>query len=264
MDETREHPHHVGGGREHAHQAAGPAGPPTVFQRAQADGSRSGLDIGRMVECAISIADAEGLVALSMRRVARELGRPGVMSLYRHVQSKDDLIDLMLDQVLGEAPVVSAGDQDWRVPLRDGAIARRATMARHPWAIEASAGRALLGPHSLAQMERTLAALDGVGITLDLAFLILACVDAYTMGSVADDIARQVSWEQHSLKVERSRPDLTKAMASGAYPTLARFVTGHRHPSSDERFQFGLDRLLDGVATLLERNSGNRDRLRQD
>jgi len=217
------------------------------------DTSRSSLDIGRMVESAISIADAEGLGALSMRRVAKELGRPAVMSLYRHVHSKDDLIDLMLDQVLGEAAVVSGAERDWRGTLRDGAIARRTTMLRHPWAIEASAGRALLGPHSLAQMERALEALDGAGITLDLAFSIFACVDAYTMGAVADDIARRGSWEQHSLKAERSRPDLSEAMASGAYPALARFVTGHRHPSSDERFHFGLDRLLDGVAMLLER-----------
>ena len=254
IDERHEHPHH-GGGRGHAHarHAAGSAGPPAAFERAQTDGSRSGLDIGRMVECAISIADAEGLVALSMRRVARELGRPAVMSLYRHVRSKDDLIDLMLDQVLGEAAVVSAADQGWRVTLHDGAIARRATMLRHPWAIEASAGRALLGPHSLGQMERTLEALDGVGITPDLAFSIFGCVDAYTMGSVADDIARQGTWERHVAAAERSRPDISEAIATGAYPALARFVAGHRHPSSDERFQFGLERLLDGVATLLER-----------
>jgi AcrR family transcriptional regulator len=249
-----EHPHHGGGGHPHARGATGVPGSPVVFERAQTDGSRSGLDIDRMVECAISIADAEGLVALSMRRVARELGRPAVMSLYRHVQSKDDLIDLMLDRVVGEATVVSAADQDWRVTLRDSAIARRAVMLRHPWAIEVSAGRALLGPYSLGQMERTLEALDGLGITLDLAFSIFGCVDAYTMGSVADEIARQGSWDQHTLKVQRSRPDLSEAMASGAYPLLARFVAGHRHPSSDERFQFGLDRLLDGVATLVERD----------
>lgn len=220
--------------------------------KAQTDDSRPGLDIGRMVECAISIADAEGLGALSMRRVAKELGRPAVMSLYRHVESKDDLLDLMLDRVLGEAVVVTAADRDWRGTLRDGAVARRTTMLRHPWAIEASAGRALLGPSSLEQMERALEALDSAGITPDLAFLIFGCVDAYTMGAVADDIARQASWEQHTLKAERSRPDLSAAMASGAYPALARFVAGHRHPTSDERFQFGLERLLDGIATLLE------------
>jgi hypothetical protein len=103
-------------------------------------------------------------------------------------------------------------------------------------------------------MERTLEALDAVGITPDLAFSIFGCVDAYTMGAVADDVARQVSWEQHTLKAERSRPDLSAAMASGAYPALARFVAGHRHPSSDERFRFGLERLLDGIGTLLERD----------
>jgi AcrR family transcriptional regulator len=208
-----------------------------------------------MVECAISIADAEGLAALSMRRVARELGRPAVMSLYRHVQSKDDLIDLMLDQVIGEAAVVSAADQDWHATLRDGAIARRAAMLRHPWAIEASAGRAPIGPNSLAQMEHTLEAIAGLSITLDLAVSIFDCVSAYTMGSVADDIARQGEWEQHTITVEQGRHYMLDAMATGAYPTLARFVADHRHPSSDERFQFGLDRLLDGVATLLERDS---------
>jgi AcrR family transcriptional regulator len=252
MDETHEHPHR-GGGRDpvHTRRAADPAESTADFQEARGRRSRPTLDAERMVACAISIADAEGLGALSMRRVARELERHAVMSLYRHVQSKDDLIDLMLDQVLGEAAVMPAADQDWRATLRDGAMARRATMLRHPWAIEASAGRALLGPHSLEQMERTLEALDGVGITPDLAFSIFGCVDAYTAGSVADDIARQGAWEQHTLKAARSRPDLSEAMASGAYPALARFVAGHRHPTSDERFQFGLDRLLDGVATLL-------------
>jgi AcrR family transcriptional regulator len=257
MSDRPEHPHH-GGGRGHAHarRAAGSAGSPTVFERAQADDSRSGLHIGRMVECAISIADAEGLVALSMRRVARELGRPAVMSLYRHVQSKDDLIDLMLDQVVGEAAAVSVADQGWRATLRDGAIAQRAAMLRHPWAIEASAGRPLIGPHSLSHIDRTLEALEALGIALNLAVSIFDCVDAYTRGSVADEVAREGAGERHTLTAEQLRRSvayMSEAMASGAYPTLARFVAGHKHASSDERFEFGLDRLLDGVATLLER-----------
>src|SRR5262245_567963 len=108
---------------------------------------------------AVRIADAEGIEAVSMRRIATELGA-GTASLYRYVAKKDDVFELMIDAVVGEVGEAE-GAKGWRATLRALAYLWRQTSLRHPWFAILTSARSPLGPNSLGWLERTLAAFDG-------------------------------------------------------------------------------------------------------
>ena len=132
-------------------------------------GPRAGIDVDRIVAAAVALADAEGLAAVSMRQVAARLG-VGAMTLYTHVPGKGELVDLMLDHVLGElytdAPDVSTDEpQAWRERLTAVAQANWDLYVRHPWALHVATGRPPLGPNLLAKYERELRAVDGLGLS---------------------------------------------------------------------------------------------------
>src|SRR5262245_25957268 len=103
-------------------------------------GPRPAHSRAAIAAAAVRIADAEGLDAVSMRRLAAELGA-GATSLYRYVARKDDLLDLMVDAVVGEGPPPAAPSGDWRADLREIAYSTRALILRHPWAAMLLAGR---------------------------------------------------------------------------------------------------------------------------
>src|SRR6266700_1877830 len=120
----------------------------------------------QITAAAIKIADADGLDALSMRRVARELGA-GTMSLYRYVRNKDDLLELMVDAVLGETiPEDFARTGDWRADLRALARLMRAGMTCHPW-ILARPDPLSFGPNTFRVSETILSCVDGIGLSID-------------------------------------------------------------------------------------------------
>jgi AcrR family transcriptional regulator len=128
-------------------------------------GPKPGLSVGRIVNAAIEVADAEGLAALSMRHVADRLGI-STMSLYTYVPGKAELIDVMLDAVLGE--VAQSGDVDlgWRAGLERIARENWALYHRHPWMLQVAAtSRPPLGPNVIAKYDRELRAVDGIGLT---------------------------------------------------------------------------------------------------
>ena len=113
----------------------------------------------QITAAAVAVADAEGLAAITMRRVAGELGT-GAASLYRHLETRDDLIDLMIDSVLGEyRPPPVTGDR--RADVVDDLIARLRFMRRRPWLVDAIAARPALGPQGARLAELTLARLAG-------------------------------------------------------------------------------------------------------
>src|SRR5690242_12234738 len=127
-----------------------------------AKGPKRGLTLERIVAVAVEVADAEGLAAVSMNRVAKEL-KAGAMSLYRYVESKDELLALMIDAAIGEVPPTpSAGG--WRPRLERWARATMEAMWRHPWAVNAPIAGPPLAPHAVAWFEDALAALDGTGL----------------------------------------------------------------------------------------------------
>ncbi|WP_330175172.1 TetR/AcrR family transcriptional regulator [Streptomyces sp. NBC_01498] len=232
-----------------------------------ARGPKPGLSLGRIVTAAVAIADAEGLAAVSMRRLSAELGA-GTMSLYRHVPGRAELVDLMLDRVQGEP--VRLPRQDTAVPREDGAPGWRATVetaARaelalyraHPWLLSVNQTRPVLGPGAVGGMEAMLAGLTGTGLTDPELISVIVMVSGYVSGVARSHLqtveARTASGVGDDEFWQSQEPVLTEVMSSGRYPVMAGLSAEAFAPDFDH-FEFGLQRLLDGLAVLVEQRTG--------
>ncbi|MEU4402961.1 TetR/AcrR family transcriptional regulator [Streptosporangium sp. NPDC023963] len=218
---------------------------------------RDGLSTGRIVRTAIRVADAEGLDALSMRRVAAELGA-GTMSLYRYVPGKDTLIELMVEAVFGESPPPVPLPGGWRAGLELAARREWAMYSRHPWVLRVIATpHPPLGPNVLADVERSMRAVDGLGLDLMTTHRVAIMVSAHVQGW-ALLLVNEVESERRTGVTTRQwralqAPMLQEILESGRFPMLSR-LHGERGDAIDldEWFEFGLRRLLDGLAVLIE------------
>jgi AcrR family transcriptional regulator len=218
------------------------------------------LSRAEIVDAAIAIADAEGSGAISMRRIAQVL-RAGTMSLYWHVANKEQLLDLMLDTLIAEIDVPEPTG-DWRADLRAQARNERAMLLRHAWVIDFLGGRPPLGPNTLLQMDHLLAALDGLGLDVATAMYILGTVQTYVMGTVLREMQEarvQRDEEQADISGEAWKPMRDawrdRLAADGRFTRVVRFLDEGIDPDAeetrDERFEFGLDCVIDGIAAKL-------------
>jgi AcrR family transcriptional regulator len=154
-------------------------------------GPRPGLSAQAIVDAAVRVADAEGLEAISMARVAAKLGFT-TMSLYRYVASKDELLQLMFNaSALGAESLVIEGD-DWRSRLRAWAIIQRDVIDRHPWITQMPMATPPLAPNSMHFVERALEALDGTGLADAEKLRVIGLISSYTLSEarMANDAAR--------------------------------------------------------------------------
>ncbi|GIL30988.1 TetR/AcrR family transcriptional regulator [Actinocatenispora comari] len=217
-----------------------------------ADRAKPALSPTRIVLAALELADAEGVDALSMRGVAKRLGA-GTMSLYRHVATRDDLIDLMVDEVVGAAPLPDRPSGDWRADLTTLARSTRRTVREHPW-VAGYLSRPGLGPHSLARTEFALAAVAGLGLSTDRMLDLIGTVDAFTLGFVQDEWGRQEARRRAGLSEagwrEQQAAYLDRVVAAGDHPQLGRVGAGPAD-EPDERFARRLGYVLDGLAAAL-------------
>ena len=203
-----------------------------------------GLSVERIAEAAIALADAEGLGALSMRRLAGDLG-VAPMALYRYVPGKAELVDVMVDAVIGEQAVPAEGD--WRTRLADSARASRALHERHPWLQPATLARPPLGPNAVAAYERLLAAAAGSGLGPAETVAAVGLVAGYARSAAGRKEARgrterfwserSAFWEEH-YEPER-------------YPALTALYEAGAFEDPPDAFEFGLRRILDGIEQLL-------------
>lgn len=241
-------------------------------RRAQPPRRDRGLSRAEIVSTAIAVADAEGPDAISMRRIARELGA-GAMSLYWYLGSKEELLDLMLESIEAEIePPEPSGD--WRADLRAFARRTRAAMSRHRWALEFIGSRPPSGPNDARNLERLLSLFDGLALDdARLSMDIFGTVATYVLGAVMRE-AQEMRGEQDraqaeaNLTEEEIRAERERYYqwfeASGRYPRITRLMESDVDPDDpatrDERFEFGLDCVLDGIAARLERQrpSGRR------
>lgn len=202
---------------------------------------------------ALDLADAEGLDAVSMRRLAGELG-VGAMSLYSHVAGKDELLELMADRIFAEflAPELPA---DWREALRTIARRTRTAMLHHPWLVPALVAGApeprRLGPSALRHFEQSLAALTPLRLTGTDMIEVIQAVDSLVMGAVLDELDE---WrgEHESEPDALGRSD--ELLRTGEFPLLVENLdarAARRDPET--RFERSLDWLLAGIAADLER-----------
>ena len=215
-----------------------------------------------IVQAAIKVADAEGPAAISMRRIARELNA-GAMSLYWHVASKDELLDLMLDAVEGEYRFLEPTG-DWRTDLRAIALTQRDVLHRHQWLMDFIGGRPPLGPNTLRNLERALAVIDKLHLETQTALDVLGTIGTYVMGAVLREFRESnVDRRDQEVRAEMGEAALREIMedhvarlrASGRFPHFLRMYDEGIDPDApetrDARFEFGLQCVLDGIAARL-------------
>ena len=256
---------------DRAHDGAAPAEagapriPPVVWMLPDrpARGPRPAHSRDEIAAAAIKIADADGLEALTMRRVASEVGC-GTMTLYRYVPTKDHLLDLMIDVTAGEAALPDLPPGDWREGLRRVAEMQRDMLLRHPWLTSLQSGRPSFGPNSLRNLEWAADGLNGLGLDVDQILIMVTTLLAFVLGAAVRELAEQEAQRRSGLSTqqwqERMAPYVATLMASGRYPTFNKIISDARLPHSDggpdEGFALGLELVLDGLAAGLPADRG--------
>ena len=217
-------------------------------------GPKPTLSVERIARAAIEVADAEGLAAVSMQRVAGTLNFTK-MSLYRHVPGKAELIALMTDTAIGEPPEPAAVEGGWRARLQEWAYRLLAMFQRHPWLLAATVGPRIMGPNEMGWMERAIAALDGTGLDggerMDAVVVISGHIRtiAQQAGGTPDPEAQMVAPIVALMRVHGERyPAVTAALASAV-----------AHDSRDKGLDFGLQRILDGLGLFIGERSGTHE-----
>jgi AcrR family transcriptional regulator len=215
-------------------------------------GRAGGLSRQQIVRAAVALADREGLDALTMRRVAQQLGA-GTMSLYWHVRSKDELIELMRDEVAGEHTLQPSGD--WRSDLARFARDTRAMFLRHPWLAAVAWGTPPLGPNSLRQDELTMAAMSSLRVDPQTQGGVSAAVYFFVIGFVLRELAQEQVQRRTGVTIEEWRasvaPYIQQQLATGRYPNLQRAISSGVDLDNDAAFEFILNFILDAVAARL-------------
>jgi AcrR family transcriptional regulator len=230
--------------------------PPPPWQRLPERAARRRRDpISReaIVAATIRLLDAEGLDALSMRRIADELGT-GAASLYWHVGSKDGLLDLVFDEIIGEGMtgIPDPVPGSWREQLKEVARAQRAVSLRHPYAVRISIGRIPMGPNALRYSERVLAILRAGGLPPDLAVkgshLLIATVNGFTVdetGVSDSESAPEAAENQQAAAMAR---DYLASLPAEQFPNLVALADQFGYADRDAQFELLIDIFVDGLA----------------
>jgi AcrR family transcriptional regulator len=237
-------------------QAETPDIPPPPWQRLpNRAGKRRRDPISReaIVDAAIRLLDAEGLDALSMRRIADELGT-GAASLYWHVGSKDGLLDLVFDKIIGEGltKIPDPVPGSWQEQLKDVARAQRAVSHRHPYVVRISIGRIPMGPNALLYSERVLAILRAGGLPPDLAVkgshLLIATVNGFTLDETGVSDAETPPPTVETQQAAAMARDYLAGLPAERFPNLVELADAFGYSDPDAQFELLIDIFVDGLA----------------
>ena len=238
-------------------------------------GPRPGLNVDMIVDAAIAVADADGMAALSMRAVGDRLGRTA-MALYTYVPSKRELVDLMYDRALAEMPADQDQGRDWRAAVIVWADDFRRFLVRHPWMLQVSQARPVLGPHEYDMVETLVRILDRSGMAARELWRVVGALIHFVRG-MAQTIAesRQAAavtgvsdedwWFARSPLFDEFAPDFEHR-----FPVISRLGTEQAFRMQDESvpyleqearetFQVGLEVLLDGIEATVQRQARGTD-----
>jgi len=232
------------------------------FRERPRRGPKPGLSVERIVEQGIEIADSEGLGALSMGRVAKDLGF-STMSLYRYVATKADLLLLMVNAAVDDPPdLLAENGDDWRAGLEQWSRANIGYLIRRPWIMQVAITGPPVSPKQLAWMESGLAVLARTPLTPDEQLGVLQLLLVHSLGEarLAIDL---IAAEQAALEQAVPAPTmqtygqvLRRLLDPALHPSLLAVVEDGVFDAStsysDEDFSFGLDRVLDGIGVLIE------------
>ena len=205
-------------------------------------GSRRPLTRERVLRAAIDLADAEGVDALTMRRLGQALGVEA-MSLYNHVASKDDILNGIVDVLVGEIPLAPGGT-DWRAALRAQSLAARDLVRRHAWAPQLITSRTTMSPAMVTYMDAVVGTLHGGGLSHDLTHNAMHVLGSRILGFTMElfdptDLGPEVA-------------SILRETTTDRYPHLAATL-GQVHHDDDVEFAFGLDLILDGLERSRDR-----------
>ena len=237
-----------------------PARTLALLWRTQERTSRKGkpdLSVDRIVQAGIALADADGLKALSMRRVAESLG-VGTMSLYTYVPGKGELIDVMVDTVQAVSGREPA--DDWRAHLTYVARQNLALYRRHPWLLQVAPSRTVLGPQVAAKYDFELQGLEGIGLDDVEMDSVLNVVLGHVQNSARGLTAAALTEKETGLTDQQwwdaAAPFLMTVFDPVRYPVASRVgnAVGQAHQSAyspEHSFDFGLEMILDGIDRLI-------------
>ena len=218
------------------------------------------LDVDRVVQAAVTLADEEGLAGVTLQKVAQTLGFTK-MSLYRHVGSKDELFELMVDQATGPAPAIEP-TPTWRDGIREWASAIRTRYAEHSWLIDMPTSGPPRGPNAISWMDAMLRVLRGTGLGLGAQADVLNVVSGYVQHALV--LARQLEEGRRGAGLSQAEVEQNYGRALATLVDPARFPDAARlfaadvfepeptHPTNDHDFTFGLELILDGITAAIE------------
>jgi AcrR family transcriptional regulator len=220
---------------------------------------RKPLSRERVLRAAIALADRHGVESLTMRRLGGKLGVEA-MALYKHVANKDEILDGIVELVVGEIEIPTPGSE-WRTAMRQRAISVRRVLRRHPWAIGLMESRGTPGPTTLRYLDAVLATLRDGGFSVQMAAHAFWLLDSYVYGHVIQDISLSIGTQDISLSIgtsERTAPAAEQMLEQaeiGDYPHLAEVAAeamalGY---DVDREFEFGLDLVLDALDGIRHR-----------
>ncbi len=207
-------------------------------------GPRPSLDRSLIVAAGLQIVDAEGVEALSLRRLSADLGVTP-MAVYWHVRDKAELLDLIGEEVL-ETIVVPPVRGDWRTQLRDVHLAMLEPMLRHPDAVELSAGRARFGPAGIALFERILSILLSTGLSPQAAFDAYQALYLFQLGFMAT-VRRSPEFRE----MQREGAVYLRSLDPGHVPAIGKVAPVIGSRSLDAQFRVGIDMVIEGIGASL-------------
>lgn len=223
-------------------------------------GPKAALTVEEIVKAAIALADAEGLAAVSMARVAAELGN-STMALYRHVRNKDELLVLMADTAMEPPPPPPPG-VDWRTGLTTWALGIVETIGRHPWHAQLTVSGPPIAPNGAIWFDRGLAALADTGLTEAEKVGVVQSLSTFIQGQIriAQDLGASFARDPDTFG--RYGEVLAEVLDAARYPALTRTIAagvfepeGMAVDDLADDFRFALDLFLDGLAALIARRA---------
>ena len=221
-------------------------------------GPKPSLTLDDIVAAAIAIADAEGLAAVSMARVAERLGN-STMALYRHVKSKDDLLVIMSDAAI-ERPEPMPEGVDWRTGLTFWADGVLTAIRRHPWYSKVPISGPPAGPNNLAWFDSALGVLKDTGLPEEAKVGVVMGLITYVQGQIRMAFDLAAGYAENPDAFQRFGSTLRQVADPRVYPAVARTVeagvfdeVGSFEEDNEADFDFGLQLYLDGVAAFIAR-----------
>jgi AcrR family transcriptional regulator len=210
--------------------------------------TRPRLSRERVLRAAVTLADDRGIQALSMRRLAKELGVEA-MSLYNHVANKDEILDGMLDIVMGEVEI-PADDADWKAALRRSAISAYEAFVRHPWTCSLMHTTPRVSDERMLWMEGVLRTLREAGFSADLTHHAYHALDSHITGFTLWLVSMPFDSREELLDMAKT---FLPQISAEKYPYVIEHAEQHMadpDPEEPSEFEFGLDLILDGLERL--------------